>query len=282
MGKALWFIESNLGGELSLAGIATASGVSRYHLLRAFGAATGHSVMGYVRARRLTEAARLLAAGAADILGVALDAGYASHEAFTRAFRDQFGLTPEATRAQRHSDNIHLVEAIGRDDNLIVAVAAPRVETRPALLIAGLGERYSFDTNPGIPFLWQKFRPYIGHIPTQIGDTTYGVCHGIDHSGRFEYIAGVEIGTVAALPKELRALRVPKRRYLVFTHRGHIFSLRATVYTIWNKWLPASGHKVAAAPDFELYGDGFNPHTGLGAVEIWLPIEPESAAQGAA
>lgn len=91
VGGAIWYIETHLGSELSLAEIANFVKVSRFHLLRAFGAATGLSVMSYVRARRLTEAARQLACGAADILGVAIGAGYASHEAFTRAFREQFG-----------------------------------------------------------------------------------------------------------------------------------------------------------------------------------------------
>jgi len=87
VGKALWFIEVHLANELSLADIAAASGVSRYNLLRAFGIATGQSVMRYVRGRRLTEAARHLVAGAPDILTVALGAAYGSHESFTRAFR---------------------------------------------------------------------------------------------------------------------------------------------------------------------------------------------------
>src|ERR1700731_2465360 len=84
--KALWFIESHLAGELTLDEIAGVAGISRFHLGRAFAAATGLSVMRYVRARRLSEAARALASGAPDILSVALDADYGSHEAFTRAF----------------------------------------------------------------------------------------------------------------------------------------------------------------------------------------------------
>ena len=98
--KSLWFIETNLRGELSLAEIAAFGGVPRFHLLRAFGAATGYSVMSYVRCRRLTEAAKRLAAGAGDILAVALDAWLCVPRGFTRAFRDQFGITPEAARAQ--------------------------------------------------------------------------------------------------------------------------------------------------------------------------------------
>ena len=130
VGKALWFIETRLAAKLSLTEIACFSGVSRYHLVRVFGEATGQSVMRHVRGRRLTEAARRLAAGAPDILTVALDAGYASHEAFTRAFRDQFGLTPEAVRMRRHLDNITLVEPIRMDESLIIELDPPRLVYR--------------------------------------------------------------------------------------------------------------------------------------------------------
>jgi AraC family transcriptional regulator len=74
--KALWFIESHFATEIALEDIAKAGGVSRFHMTRAFGAATGRSIMRYVRGRRLTEAAKALSKGAPDILSVALDAGY--------------------------------------------------------------------------------------------------------------------------------------------------------------------------------------------------------------
>src|SRR5689334_18537761 len=89
---------------LSLNDIAHACGVSRSHLAHAFGSATGLSVIKYLRARRLSRAAYALAHGAPNILSVALDAGYNSHEAFTRAFREQFSVPPERLREQ-HSFN---------------------------------------------------------------------------------------------------------------------------------------------------------------------------------
>src|ERR1700722_6909841 len=110
--KALWFIESHFADDVSLGEIAEVAGVSRFHMVRAFGVTTDHSVMRYVRARRLTEAARNLAKGAPDILGGVLDAWYGSHEAFTRAFREQFGLTPDMLRAGGTVENLLLVEAI--------------------------------------------------------------------------------------------------------------------------------------------------------------------------
>src|SRR5580692_7455408 len=106
--KALWFIESHLAEELTLDEVAAIGGVSRFHMVRAFAAATGLSVMRYVRVRRLSEAARALANGAPDILTLALDADYGSHEAFTRAFRDHFGITPETVRGLACIDDLKL------------------------------------------------------------------------------------------------------------------------------------------------------------------------------
>ena len=60
--KASWFVENKFAREITLDEIAEATGVSRYHVSRAFSVATGHSLMGYVRARRLSEAARSLSA----------------------------------------------------------------------------------------------------------------------------------------------------------------------------------------------------------------------------
>src|SRR4051795_13419692 len=130
--KALWFIESHLAEELSLDEIAGVAGISRFHMVRSFAAATGLSVIRYVRARRLSEAARALANGAPDILTLALEADYGSHEAFTRAFRDHFGLTPEAVRAAQCTGHLKLQEPILMDSTISDKLASPRFETTKA------------------------------------------------------------------------------------------------------------------------------------------------------
>jgi AraC family transcriptional regulator len=273
VGKAIWFIESHFSGDITLDEIAKTAGVSRYHMVRAFGFATGRSVMRYVRGRRLTEAARCLVNGAPDILTVAIDAGYGSHEAFTRAFRDQFGLTPEAVRARRNLDNIELVEPIRMDETLIAKLEPPRFEYGKPLLVAGLGERYSCETSKAIPAQWQRLAPHIGNIPGQVGGTTYGVCCNGDDEGNFDYITGVEVADFSDLPVSFSRVRIPAQRYAVFSHREHVSTIRRAVNTIWSKWLPESGHEVADAPNFERYGEAFDPHTGSGGLEIWIPIK---------
>ena len=271
--KALWFVESHLADPLTLDDVAEVAGVSRFHLVRAFAAATGLSVMRYVRARRLTEAARSLAAGAPDILQVALDSDYGSHEAFTRAFRDHFGITPEAVRAMTCLDTLKLQEPMLMDSTTLDTLPPPRFESGKALLIAGVGDRFSHDNNAGIPGLWQRFHQYVQSFPGRIGPVAYGVCTNGDDAGNFDYIAGVEVADFSDLPREFSRVRIPEQRYAVFTHRDHISTVRRSVNTIWNHWLPATGHKMADAPTFERYDEKFDPATGNGGFEFWVPLK---------
>ena len=271
--KALWFIESHFADEITLAEIAHVGGVSRFHMVRAFGVTTGHSVMRYVRGRRLSEAARALAKGAPDILNVALDAGYGSHEAFTRAFREQFGLTPEAVRSGGTLTGFLLVEAFAMNETSKTTLGVPRMEDGRALLVAGLKEHFIFETVVGIPALWQRFSPHIGNVPGQVGRVVYGVSFNTDDAGNFDYVAGVEVSDFASLPKDFARVRITGQRYAVFLHEGHVAGTRTTCMAIFNDWLPASGYQFADAPLFERYDERFDGQTGMGGFEIWVPVK---------
>jgi AraC family transcriptional regulator len=271
--RALWYIESHLARPLTLDEISAMAGISRFHMVRAFAAATGFSVMRYVRARRLTEAARTLAAGAPDILQVALDADYGSHEAFTRAFRDHFGVTPETVRATTCLATLKLQEPILMESPAFDTISPPRFETGKAMLVTGVGERISFDNSAGIPALWSRFHQHVHDLPGRIGQVAYGVCTNGDDTGYFDYIAGVEVADFSDLPREFSRVRIPEQRYAVFSHTDHISTIRRTISSIWNHWLPSSGHKLADAPSFERYDDKFDSVTGNGGLEIWVPIK---------
>ena len=271
VGRAVWYIESRFQAEISLADIAAHCGVSRFHLSRAFALTTGQPVMRYVRGRRLTEAARALLGCDATILTVALDAGYGSHEAFTRAFRDQFGITPEMARQRPGAATLAFVEPFQMQPNPTVTLTEPRRETAGPLLIAGLRGRFDQDSVSGIPLLWQQFGPWFGSVPRQIGHEAYGVCYDYGDNGQFDYLCGVAVAGLADLPGELRGVEMPKRAYLVFTHQGHVSGLHGTWRAILDSWLPTSGYRMTDEPTFEKYGADFNPATGMGRIEIWIP-----------
>ncbi len=91
IGRRIWFIESHFAEDISLDDIAAAAGLSRYHLSRVFGLSAGRSISAYIRGRRLSGAALCPRQRHIRHSRSGPRAGYGSHEAFTRAFREQFG-----------------------------------------------------------------------------------------------------------------------------------------------------------------------------------------------
>ena len=90
---------------------------------------------------------------------------------------------------------------------------------------------------------------------------------------RQDYLCAVEVTDFAAVPEESARLRIAAAKYAVFTHRGHISTIRGTWNSIWNDWLPQSGHEAADGPILERYDySRFDPQTGNGEVELWIPI----------
>lgn len=84
---------------LLLRSLAASMGYSEYYASRKFREISGMTVRDYVRFRRLAFALMELRNTRRGLLEIALDYGYSSHEAFTRAFKDAYGITPSDARA---------------------------------------------------------------------------------------------------------------------------------------------------------------------------------------
>ena len=276
--RALWYVESHLAEPMTLDEIAAISGVSRFHIVRAFAAATGLPVMRYVRARRLTE-------GGAQSCERRAGHPVAGAGGGLRLARSIHPRVPRPVRHHARSGAGRNVprqsQASGADPHglhhLDHSPAAFR--NRKGLLVAGLNERISCDNGAAIPGLWHRFHQEVADIPARVGTVAYGVCCNGDDSGNFDYIAGVEVADFSDLPRRFGRIRIPEQRYAVFTHAEHVASIRRTVNTIWNQWLPASGLKAADAPNFERYDEKFDPATGNGGLEIWIPGRTELRAK---
>lgn len=92
------YIRDNISQPLNREVLATVAGFSVPHFHRVFTAKKGENIAAYVRRIRLERAGWKLRMGAVDITEVALAAGYDSHAAFSRVFKQQFGLSPSDFR----------------------------------------------------------------------------------------------------------------------------------------------------------------------------------------
>lgn len=150
----------------------------------------------------------------------------------------------------------------------------PRFEDGKPLLIAGINEAYTFETRTKIPSQWEKFCPFIGKVPGQVGQMSYGVSWNCKTGCSFDYLAGVEVSDDKQLPAALSSIQIPAHRYAVFAHPKHVSSLAATIDKIWREWVPDAGLPIDdQAPCFERYTAEFNPQTGMGGMEIWIPLK---------
>jgi len=98
--RGIDFIEEHLLEPLALADVAARAELSLHYFSRLFQVLTGETFGAYLRRRRLTVAVdRLSAAGSSPrLIELAFDCQYDSQEAFTRAFKRAFGMTPGAFR----------------------------------------------------------------------------------------------------------------------------------------------------------------------------------------
>ena len=99
--EAARIIEQRFAEPLSIAGLATAVGLTRRRFATAFRGALGVTPYHYILARRLEAAAERLAQGDAGVLEVALDCGFGDLSEFTRRFSARFGRSPGRWRRLR-------------------------------------------------------------------------------------------------------------------------------------------------------------------------------------
>ena len=284
--RVLAHVERDLFEPMSVATLADVAGLSQFHFSRLFAARVGESVMAYVRRRRMLRAAARLGCnpGVADdieapaLIALALDCGFESQEAFTRAFKAVFGVTPgrfrrdparEQSQAREHAmsqtaavkPNVALLDGVTRKD---------------AFVVAGLSARIGKDNTPEIPALWPKLMRH-APLPGQKGKVGYGLCYGADmEDGSFNYMAAVEVEPGTKPPADLTLMQVPAQSYLVFRitlGAGEIQpQMRAAMEYIFSEGLPRSGHKPTGGIDLEVYGERFEPDKAGSILDFYIPV----------
>ncbi|HSE32051.1 MAG TPA: GyrI-like domain-containing protein [Pyrinomonadaceae bacterium] len=146
-----------------------------------------------------------------------------------------------------------------------------RFEDSKPLMLAGLKAHYTPDTMQNIPDHWERFRPFMGNVPTQVDAKTYGVCYNVS-GGEFDYLTGVEVSKTSELPDELTFIRIPSQKYAVFVHREHISKIKDTIDAIGKEWLPSAGVVPTGDPTFFERYENYDPATGTGDIQIWVPV----------
>lgn len=90
-------IDQNLmNPNLTVSWLSEQTGLSRSQLFRRIKALTGHSVSSLIRARRISQARRLISEAPMTVEEIALKTGFRSAQYFSRCFKDICHMTPTA------------------------------------------------------------------------------------------------------------------------------------------------------------------------------------------
>ncbi|MEN5236089.1 MULTISPECIES: AraC family transcriptional regulator [Pseudomonas] len=268
-------IEGNLDGDLSLERLSQVANFSVHHFHRQFSAYIGVPVARYVQLMRLRRAGHALAADPAlAVLQVALDAGFDSPEAFARAFRRDFALSPSAFRrapdwrAWNTAFHIpHFARSISMQVRIVdftqTQVAALEHLGPPAQLPATVGRFIQWRTHSNeSPVATRRTFgiPYNNPDTTAPEDFRFAICGEVD-------------AEVAANPFGVRTQVIPGGRCAVVRHVGSPDHIGETIYPLYRDWLPASGEELRDHPLFFHYLSVY-PQTPQAQwqTDIYLPL----------
>jgi AraC family transcriptional regulator len=278
LAEVLAYIEAHRFEPMTVTELATVAGFSPYHFSRLFTARFGESVMGYVRTCRLQAAAvRLSGDEPPALVDLALECGFGSQEAFTRAFRNRYGVPPgqfkrqelQRQPAERNMSDSKAQATVERLEELV---------KRNAFSVAGVRAVFDKQNKSGIPGLWPRLVRCLP-LPGQVNAVTYGVIwmENNKDEGRFDYLAGVEAIGDAELPEGFERVQLAAQTYVVFrlTLDGSPLhpQMQAAMPLIWCELLPQSGLKPAQAPDLEVYPADFEPMRKGSYLDVYIAIE---------
>ncbi|CAM4287780.1 AraC family transcriptional regulator [Bacillus manliponensis] len=267
------YIEENLLHEIDTKEIAKLAYCSEYHFPRMFSSITGVTLSEYIRRRRLSQAAlELQNNDVVRVIDLALQCGYDSPDAFSRAFKSLHGITPTEARNKgsklkafpRLSFQMTIkgdVEMDYRIEELdfeieIVGVKQKVVTKEASHIISKL---WGDATENG---LLQRLINMSWENPQCKLEGLLGVCgkQATITDEEFHYIMGCRYQS--ELPSAMKKISLPPSTWVVFPNVAEAWK------RLYTEWLPTSGYELADLPCIENYlAPDREPNS-----ELWVPV----------
>jgi len=288
--KTLDFIEINISEDIDLEELAKIASLSSFYYQRLFSRLVKKPVREYIKLRRLSKACELLD-NTRRILDIALDCGFGSHETFTRAFKDAYGITPEQYRQHpvmlNQFDKPELLlcytmidEGVPLISDGLVLEMNHKTLDKPITFMGvtgfipiegqlPLGEATGVDM-PGE--VWRRFHETRHQIPRLPSGREVGVAFmGNAPEGSFTYFSGAEV-EADIKDDNFQTWILPAREYVVCSFEAENFEKLVTVAI--NKavkysglWLEKHGLTMEEYSP-EIYYDS-SPEASY--MELWMP-----------
>ena len=241
--RVLVHIQGRLDEPLDLDALASVACFSPFHFHRVFRALTGEGVYEHVRRLRLERAALRLKLEEAPVTDIAFEAGYESHEAFTRAFHAMFGKSPSEYRGP----SSYQPPNYGAPPPVEIKTLAPQ----SIVFLRHVGPYDQVGATWSRLAMWAGMRGLIGPASRFLGISWDDP--EITPTGKLRYDAAITLATAIAPEGEFGVTELAGGEYATLLHKGPYVGLSATYRLIFGGWLPESGRELRDVPCFELY-----------------------------
>ena len=291
--RVLTHIQEHLDEALDLEGLARVACFSSFHFHRVFAAMTGETIADHVRRLRLERAAMELRSGAKQVIQLALDAGYEAHEAFTRAFKAAYGVSPAEFR---------------RATGLGAILAAPSgVHFRPGVPVTTFNTNHI--TTKYMKVITKKIKPmrvaYLRHVgPYEDSKQTWfdlmarlsadkqirkrsmfiGVGHdnpAVTPAAELRYDACITVDGDYEPKRPVELQTIVGGDYAV-AKNCPVGKIKDAFQYLFSKWLARSSRELRPAPSFIVWVDAYKGAApGKWRVDIYMPLQPKRSLKKA-
>lgn len=248
--KVIEFIGKHLDEELTLDSLSSIACFSKYHFHRLFTVYTGLSLQQYIRWLRLKRAAhQLIVDKNTPIIEIALNAGFESHESFTRAFKQACGVNPSEFRL---NSSWHAWEKppyyLSRNEDKVMKVSIKNINERRLAVIEHRGDPKKMGESVNKLIDWAKRQSM--NLKPKAGEA-FGFAYDDPKTTspqEFRFDLGITIPKEVKLEGEVVEKYLPAGRYAVTVHKGSRDNIGDTVYALYRDWLPNSQEELGDLP----------------------------------
>ncbi len=285
--RVLTHIQEHLDEALDLEALARVACFSSFHFHRVFAAMTGETLADHVRRLRLEQAAMELRAGGKQVIQVALDAGYGAHEAFTRAFKAAYGVSPAEFR---------------RATGPVAILAAPSgVHFRPGVPLTTFNTNHL--TTKVMKVITKKIKPlrvaYLRHVgpyedvkqtwvdlvkqlsaDQQVGKRSMFIGIGHDNpsvtpAAELRYDACITVDEEYEPKKPVELQTIPGGDCAVVKNCP-VAKIKDAFQFLYSKWLARSSRELRPAPGFIVHVGAWDTVAPKKQrVDIYMPLQPK-------
>lgn len=250
LNKVIDFIGKHLDEDLSLEKLSEISCISKFHFHRLFTALIGLSLQQYIKWLRLKRAAhQLIVNKDQSIINIAINAGYESHEAFSRAFKKACGFSPSQYRKNGHwefwDESPYCLPKRGEIE---MKVELRQIHKIRLAMVEHRGDYKLLNESLNKLISWGKTN--LSNFKLKSGEAFAFAYNDpqVTPANEFSFDMGFKVPDNLKLNGVVVEKFIPAGRYAVAMHKGSRDKIGDTVYPLYREWLPKSGEQLGDLP----------------------------------